>query len=213
MLFIFRIVIFLSRQVFANRWIVNLLSIFYFQTPAVTNKDEEIKPKLPSQTVKNDAIDQDGPVKPKPITNKPDIQGPKPIPGKSPKPVPKPKPSSFVKSSASLPRITGNSTSLELKSSTLSSKFRSEATKKTAEPDKSQQGSKSSFEGVKNDKCIICGRAVYQMEKCKFDDSVMHRNCIKCFVCKRHLTVGNFVLTESKIYCKPHSRTAIAVTS
>ncbi|XP_031564959.1 ABC transporter F family member 4-like isoform X2 [Actinia tenebrosa] len=64
---------------------------------------------------------------------------------------------------------------------------------------------KKPFGGIKIDKCIICGTKVYQMEKCKFDDSVLHRDCMKCSVCKRHLTVGNFVMAESKIYCKPHS--------
>ncbi|EDO25454.1 predicted protein, partial [Nematostella vectensis] len=51
------------------------------------------------------------------------------------------------------------------------------------------------------DKCAVCGTTVYQMEKCKFDDCILHRQCMKCVVCKRHLTVGNFVMTESKIYC------------
>ena len=57
------------------------------------------------------------------------------------------------------------------------------------------------------DKCAVCGTTVYQMERCSFDKSVLHKQCIKCTVCKRLLTVGNFVLTESKVYCKPHANT------
>ncbi|XP_078369100.1 uncharacterized protein LOC144653062 [Oculina patagonica] len=56
------------------------------------------------------------------------------------------------------------------------------------------------------DKCVVCGRTVYQMEKCNFDSSVLHRQCVKCSVCKRLLTVGNFVIAESKVYCKPHGK-------
>lgn len=56
------------------------------------------------------------------------------------------------------------------------------------------------------DKCVVCGRTVYQMEKCNLDSSVLHRQCVKCSVCKRLLTVGNFVIAESKVYCKPHGQ-------
>ncbi|XP_022783371.1 uncharacterized protein KIAA1211 homolog [Stylophora pistillata] len=56
------------------------------------------------------------------------------------------------------------------------------------------------------DKCVVCGRTVFQMEKCNFDSSVLHRQCIKCSVCKRLLTIGNFIIAESKVYCKPHGQ-------
>lgn len=56
------------------------------------------------------------------------------------------------------------------------------------------------------DKCVVCARTVYQMEKCNLDSSVLHRQCVKCSVCKRLLTVGNFVIAESKVYCKPHGQ-------
>lgn len=59
---------------------------------------------------------------------------------------------------------------------------------------------------VSSDKCVVCGTTVYQMEKCNFDSSVLHRQCVKCSVCKRLLTVGNFVITESKVYCKHHAQ-------
>ena len=69
----------------------------------------------------------------------------------------------------------------------------------------------SSFRGRSAllEKCVVCGTTVYQMEKCNFDNSVFHRKCIKCTVCKRLLTVGNFVVSESKVYCKPHGQAVI----
>lgn len=64
----------------------------------------------------------------------------------------------------------------------------------------------STGKNVSSDKCVVCGTTVYQMEKCNFDSSVLHRQCVKCSVCKRLLTVGNFVITESKVYCKHHAQ-------
>lgn len=66
---------------------------------------------------------------------------------------------------------------------------------------------------ISADKCVVCGRTVYQMEKCNFDSSVLHKQCVKCSVCKRLLTVGNFVIAESKVYCKPHGQGAAAVAA
>ena len=64
------------------------------------------------------------------------------------------------------------------------------------------------FSAVVSDKdtCVVCGTAVYQMEKCSLDHWVLHRRCVKCTICKRLLTVGNFVMAECKVYCKPHAK-------
>lgn len=66
---------------------------------------------------------------------------------------------------------------------------------------------------ISAEKCVVCGRTVYQMEKCNFDSSVLHKQCVKCSVCKRLLTVGNFVIAESKVYCKPHGQAAAVTVS
>lgn len=87
-------------------------------------------------------------------------------------------------------------------------------TKKTASNDvtnetekrKALNQSPSGGRDLPRDKCVVCGRTVFQMEKCNFDSSVLHRQCIKCSVCKRLLTIGNFVIAESKVYCKPHGQ-------
>lgn len=57
---------------------------------------------------------------------------------------------------------------------------------------------------LKTDNCVVCGSKVYQMEKFKVKDNIVHRSCIKCSVCKRLLSVGNFIMSQNKIYCKPH---------
>ena len=62
----------------------------------------------------------------------------------------------------------------------------------------------SPFIQLKTDTCAVCGSKVYQMEKFKVKDNIVHRSCIKCSVCKRLLSVGNFIMSQNKIYCKPH---------
>ena len=57
---------------------------------------------------------------------------------------------------------------------------------------------------LKTDSCAVCGAKVYQMERFKVKDDIVHRSCIKCSVCKRLLSVGNFIMSKNKIYCKPH---------
>ena len=89
--------------------------------------------------------------------------------------------------------------------------FRKSLSEEETNKDKEVSQVSPTGKSVSSDKCVVCGRTVYQMEKCNFDSSVLHRQCVKCSVCKRLLTVGNFVITESKVYCKPHGQ-AISVS-
>ena len=67
---------------------------------------------------------------------------------------------------------------------------------------------------LKTDSCAVCGSKVYQMEKFKVKDNIVHRSCIKCSVCKRLLSVGNFIMSQNKIYCKPHEpHIAVSLTT
>ena len=84
--------------------------------------------------------------------------------------------------------------------------FRKSLSEEETSKEKTLSQVSSTGKNVSSDKCVVCGRTVYQMEKCNFDSSVLHRQCAKCSVCKRLLTVGNFVITESKVYCKPHGQ-------
>lgn len=69
---------------------------------------------------------------------------------------------------------------------------------------------KHDFVPPKLEKCVVCNRTVYLTERCNFDNSVLHRGCIRCTVCKRSLAVGNFVMSENKIYCKNHVQQTVA---
>ena len=89
--------------------------------------------------------------------------------------------------------------------------FRKSLSEEETSNDKALGLVSSTGKNASSDKCVVCGRTVYQMEKCNFDSSVLHRQCVKCSVCKRLLTVGNFVITESKVYCKPHAQ-AVSVS-
>lgn len=60
------------------------------------------------------------------------------------------------------------------------------------------------FIQLKTDMCAVCGSKVYQMEKFKVKDNIIHKRCIKCYACKRLLSVGNFIMSQDKIYCKLH---------
>jgi hypothetical protein len=173
--------------------------------------------KVPIKPSKPPVVDKDS-VKPS-TQEKPSTQTkpPKPLVIKKDKAniTPQQKPNMHGRNAATLPaRADKSNTELSRKSAldmanrqslNLSSR---ENTDKSTVPDLNRK----TFGSVKIEKCIICGTTVYQMEKCKFDDSVLHRNCIKCTVCKRHLTMGNFVMAESKIYCKPHSLTVTVST-
>eukprot|EP00899_Mesostigma_viride_P017886 jgi/Mesvir1/26099/Mv06818-RA.1 len=61
------------------------------------------------------------------------------------------------------------------------------------------------------DKCVVCNKTVYAMEKISADiqgvSSIYHKNCFRCTEgCL--LTAGNFAAVEGKLYCKPHFKQA-----
>ena len=78
------------------------------------------------------------------------------------------------------------------------------ANNSTPSHDEKPKEKHSPFIQLKTDTCAVCGSKVYQMERFKVKDNIVHRSCIKCSVCKRLLSVGNFIMSQNKIYCKPH---------
>jgi len=54
------------------------------------------------------------------------------------------------------------------------------------------------------DKCDVCKKTVYHMEKVSVENKVFHENCFKCEHCKKKLSPGNFTALENSFYCKPH---------
>src|SRR3990167_4337553 len=57
---------------------------------------------------------------------------------------------------------------------------------------------------VKNEKCVICEKTVYTMDKMVADGKVFHKTCMKCAHCDKVLSLGNFAALSGKYYCKPH---------
>eukprot|EP00794_Sanderia_malayensis_P016945 gene16945-18652_t len=55
-----------------------------------------------------------------------------------------------------------------------------------------------------SNKCDVCGKTVYPMEKLEADGHIYHKFCFKCTECKNTLRLGNFAALSGKIYCKPH---------
>ncbi|CAF1929436.1 unnamed protein product [Rotaria magnacalcarata] len=57
---------------------------------------------------------------------------------------------------------------------------------------------------VDPNKCSVCQKTVYAMEKIEADKKVYHKSCFKCMHCKSILKLGNFTANDGQIYCKPH---------
>ena len=57
---------------------------------------------------------------------------------------------------------------------------------------------------VKNDKCAVCSKPVYPMDKMVADKIVFHKTCMRCAHCDKVLGLGNFAALNGKYYCKPH---------
>ncbi|CAF1396374.1 unnamed protein product [Adineta steineri] len=57
---------------------------------------------------------------------------------------------------------------------------------------------------VDPNKCSVCNKTVYAMEKIEADKKVYHKACFKCMHCKSILKLGNYTANDGQIYCKPH---------
>ncbi|CAF3784993.1 unnamed protein product [Rotaria socialis] len=57
---------------------------------------------------------------------------------------------------------------------------------------------------VDPNKCSVCQKTVYAMEKIEADKKIYHKSCFKCMHCKSILKLGNFTANDGQIYCKPH---------
>jgi len=54
------------------------------------------------------------------------------------------------------------------------------------------------------EKCIVCSKTVYAMEKVSVEGKVFHEGCFKCAQCKKKLSPGTYTGIENTYYCKPH---------
>ncbi|EDQ90273.1 uncharacterized protein MONBRDRAFT_3283, partial [Monosiga brevicollis MX1] len=52
--------------------------------------------------------------------------------------------------------------------------------------------------------CAVCDKAVYAMEKLEADGKIYHKNCFRCSVCNKAVSLGGFAALAGALYCKPH---------
>jgi len=57
---------------------------------------------------------------------------------------------------------------------------------------------------IKNEKCQVCEKVVYNMDKMVADGIIFHKTCMRCAHCEKVLGLGNFAALNGKYYCKPH---------
>eukprot|EP00117_Sycon_ciliatum_P034036 scpid2382/ scgid2533/ Xin actin-binding repeat-containing protein 2; Beta-xin; Cardiomyopathy-associated protein 3; Myogenic MEF2-activated Xin-related protein; Myomaxin; mXinbeta len=60
------------------------------------------------------------------------------------------------------------------------------------------------FGGASTEKCAICEKTVYAMERLEADKEVFHKNCFRCHECKKVLGLGSYASLSGQVYCKPH---------
>jgi hypothetical protein len=54
------------------------------------------------------------------------------------------------------------------------------------------------------EKCCVCEKTVYAMEKIEADKKVYHKLCFKCTSCSCTLKLGNYSSIKQTLYCTPH---------
>ncbi|XP_071809444.1 uncharacterized protein [Asterias amurensis] len=65
---------------------------------------------------------------------------------------------------------------------------------------------KSSWKAPAYDKCIICNKNVYTLERLEVAKKLYHKQCFKCEHCKKVTSLSNYALFNGKVYCKQHQR-------
>jgi len=53
-------------------------------------------------------------------------------------------------------------------------------------------------------KCAVCEKTVYTLEKLVAEKVLYHKNCFRCSVCKKVLDLANFSALDGSLFCKPH---------
>jgi len=54
------------------------------------------------------------------------------------------------------------------------------------------------------EKCKVCQKTVYEMEKLTIEQVVYHKTCFKCAKCAKVLRMGDFTAIQGEVFCKPH---------
>ena len=53
-------------------------------------------------------------------------------------------------------------------------------------------------------KCHVCEKTVYPMDRLSVNDTLFHKRCFKCEKCHMSLGMGNYACLEGHFFCKPH---------
>eukprot|EP00004_Rigifila_ramosa_P000894 TRINITY_DN10906_c0_g1_i1.p1 TRINITY_DN10906_c0_g1~~TRINITY_DN10906_c0_g1_i1.p1 ORF type:complete len:298 (+),score=49.33 TRINITY_DN10906_c0_g1_i1:3-896(+) len=68
------------------------------------------------------------------------------------------------------------------------------------------------LQGVKPpEKCDVCLKRVYPLERIQADGRVFHNQCFRCTQCRTALTLGSYASLDSKVYCRPHFKQLFAL--
>ncbi|XP_072035131.1 uncharacterized protein [Amphiura filiformis] len=73
-------------------------------------------------------------------------------------------------------------------------------------PEIRKSGSPRSWKNPEVDKCCMCNKNVYSMEKLEVNKKVYHQHCFKCAFCNKILSLSHYSLYAGNVYCKPHQR-------
>ncbi|EGD79258.1 LIM domain-containing protein [Salpingoeca rosetta] len=58
--------------------------------------------------------------------------------------------------------------------------------------------------GGGSNRCSVCDKPVYAMEKVQADGVTVHKACFRCAECNCKVSPGSYASLEGVIYCKPH---------
>ncbi|XP_051151168.1 LIM domain-containing protein PLIM2c-like [Andrographis paniculata] len=62
----------------------------------------------------------------------------------------------------------------------------------------------SSFFCGTQDKCQVCNKTVYPLEKVTMEGEFYHKSCFRCAHGGCHLTTSSYAALDGVLYCKPH---------
>ena len=62
------------------------------------------------------------------------------------------------------------------------------------------------FGAPPTERCPVCEKAVYPVEKVAVDGKTFHKSCFKCAECQRVLTLGTYAAGGNQYYCKVRGR-------
>jgi len=63
---------------------------------------------------------------------------------------------------------------------------------------------------IEKELCLVCGKAVYPIDKVSVEKQIFHKSCFRCKHCNGVLKLGSYASMNSVYYCKPHFKQLFA---